>query len=420
MLQKPLCFNYAEGISQEISPTVDSVAFGQIILNGISGVGINANGQSITGLPSPVNPSDASNKAYVDAVAQGLDLKGHCQALAVTNITSMAGTMTVDGYALAVGDRILLTAQTTASQNGIWRVQTGAWVRPTDFYTGNHAASVFTYIEEGTNYADQGWVCVTDHPNDVIDTNNLAWTQFTGAGQITAGSGLKKDGNTLSVLLDTNSGLQFVSGALTHFLTASGGLQTTSAGLGVLLQAAGTATATLQSTSGGLGVLGLPNLFTVAGTPTTGNVSAANLNTLTAGTASIADGLHQHQNVLSARVVADTHTTSTAVSPGDPVAWSATASVLARGDASVDANARIIGLAAAAIGASGAGSIIKRGVAKGVLAGATPGMPYYLNVGGGLTPTQPTGSALRLVRMGWAVSTTDLEVSIYDMGKRSV
>ena len=56
---------------------------------------------------------------------------------------------------------------------------------------------------------------------------------------------------------------------------------------------------------------------------------------------------------------------------------------------------------------------------KGVLTGATPGAPYYLNSGGGLTPTQPSGSSLRLVRIGWAVNSTDLDVVLHDMGKRS-
>lgn len=419
MLQKPLCFNYEEGISQEISPTADAVAFGQVILNGLDGIGINANGQSITNLPPPVQATDATTKAYVDAVAQGLDLKSHAEALSDSNIASLAGTMDVDGYTTKVGDRVLLTAQLKATENGIWVVKSGAWVRPADFFTGAHAASSFTYVEKGTNYADQGWVCTTDGPNDVIDTHNLEWTQFTGAGQITPGSGLTKTGNTLSVLLGTNPGLQFANGALSTYLMASGGLQSTSTGLSMLLEHAGTATATLATTAAGLGVLGLPSLFTIAGVATTASVTAANVNTLVAGPSSLADTLHQHQNVLSAKQTADTHTTATPLAPGDPVAWGPTASVLARGDAGVDANARIIGIAAAPIAASGAGTIVKRGIAKGVLSGATPGAPYYLNLGGGLTTVQPSGTALRLVRMGWAVNTTDLDVSIYDMGKRS-
>ena len=74
---------------------------------------------------TPVNPLDITNKAYVDAVAQGLDIKASVVASTTANIT-LSGTQTVDGIALVANDRCLVKNQTAAADNGIcccrWRV----------------------------------------------------------------------------------------------------------------------------------------------------------------------------------------------------------------------------------------------------------------------------------------------------------
>jgi hypothetical protein len=146
----------------------------------------------------PTTDNQLARKAYVDAVAQGLDVQGSVKALSDSNLT-LSGEQTVDGVSLLDGDRVLLTGQTTASENGIWFVRTSTWERPVDFDTGISAAGAFCFVEEGTNYADSGWVCTADGGADVVDTNDLSFTQFSGAGAITAGDGLEKSGNTLSV-----------------------------------------------------------------------------------------------------------------------------------------------------------------------------------------------------------------------------
>lgn len=44
----------------------------------------------------------------------------------------------IDGYNFVTGDRILLTAQTAAKDNGVWIANTaGVWTRPADFATGS-------------------------------------------------------------------------------------------------------------------------------------------------------------------------------------------------------------------------------------------------------------------------------------------
>lgn len=162
---------------------------------------------------TPSSDAHAATKAYVDSVAQGLDVKESCLACADTNQTISGLPSDIDGVTTwSAGDRVLLTNQSTGSQNGIWEVQSGAWTRPNDFDTGDNAASAFTFIEQGTSYGDSGWVCTTDAPNDVIDTDSLAFVQFSGGGDVTAGVGLTKSGSTIDVgdgTIEARGGIDF-------------------------------------------------------------------------------------------------------------------------------------------------------------------------------------------------------------------
>lgn len=166
-----------------------------------AGNAIDANNFTIENVGTPTTALQATNKAYVDAVAQGLDQKDACRALSDANLALTGSPGTVDGIGSWVtGHRILLVGQTDAKQNGPWVVNTaGAWTRPNDFLAGTSVGSAFCFIQQGTQYGDQGWVCTSDAGADVVGTDNLTWTQFSGAGQIVAGAGLTKTGNQLDV-----------------------------------------------------------------------------------------------------------------------------------------------------------------------------------------------------------------------------
>jgi hypothetical protein len=157
------------------------------------------NSQKITGLGDPTAPQDAATKAYVDATAQGLDVKSSVRAASTASIT-ISGVQTIDGVTLVAGDRVLLKDQSTASANGIYVVASGAWARAADASTSAQVtAGMYTFVEEGTVNADSGWVLTTDNPI-TLGTTGLAFTQFTGTGQIQAGAGLTKSGNVLDVV----------------------------------------------------------------------------------------------------------------------------------------------------------------------------------------------------------------------------
>lgn len=174
---------------------------------------------------APSVNSDLANKAYVDSVAQALDIKGSCKVATTGNIT-LSGTQTIDGVAVAAGDRVLVRAQSSASENGIYVCAAGAWARSTDLNTGSDAAGAFTFIEQGSTQADSGFVCTSDSGAAVVGTNDLSFTQFSGAGQITAGDGLGKLGNTISV--NVGDGVAIVSDAVAVDLATDPGLQFTS------------------------------------------------------------------------------------------------------------------------------------------------------------------------------------------------
>ena len=154
-------------------------------------------------LTLPTTTGTLATTAYVDGVAQGLDVKDSVRAATTENGTlgtAFANGQAIDGVTLATNDRILIKDQSTASENGIYIVQaSGAPARAADLAASSSAAGVFVFVEEGTINADSGFVCTSNANADTVGTHSLAFSQFSGAGQITAGSGLAKSGNTLSV-----------------------------------------------------------------------------------------------------------------------------------------------------------------------------------------------------------------------------
>lgn len=140
-------------------------------------------------------------KAYVDAMASGLDPKASVRVATTANIT-LSGTQTIDGVSVIVGNRVLVKNQSTASQNGIYVCASGAWSRATDADASAEVTSgLYCYVSEGTTNASSGWVLSTADPI-TLGSTSLTFTQFSGAGQITDGNALSKTGNVLDVNVD--------------------------------------------------------------------------------------------------------------------------------------------------------------------------------------------------------------------------
>jgi len=203
-----------------------SFAIGQDVAVGATPTfnGAAMNSAAITAVADPSNPQEAATKAYVDATATGLDVKDSCvvATAAVLNAVTYAngvlgvgatltadavGALTVDGQAVTVNQRVLVKDQAAGLQNGIYQQSTlgdgsTAFVltRTTDADTASElTGGAFTFITTGADNDDSGWVCTNDAAI-VIGTTAITWSQFSGAGSITAGAGLTKTGNTINAI----------------------------------------------------------------------------------------------------------------------------------------------------------------------------------------------------------------------------
>lgn len=165
------------------------------------------NSQTITNLADPVNATDAATKQYVDAARSGLDVKQSVRLATTTtdgniDLTGATPTTSIDGVALADGDRVLIKHQTDASENGLYVYSSAddSYTRTTDADSDAEVTpGLFTFIEEGTENGDSGYVLSTNG-TIVLGTTDLVFSQFSGTGQITAGDGLTKDGNIINAI----------------------------------------------------------------------------------------------------------------------------------------------------------------------------------------------------------------------------
>lgn len=186
-----------------------------------AGTGITVNADDVA-----VNTAVIATREYVDSTAQGLDTKAsvkYATAAALSPANTLAagvltatenGVLKVDGKEPEVGDRVLVKDEGEGKKDGIYTVTaTGSagakykLTRATDAdVTGELTAGAYVYVEAGNTLAASGWVLKTTG-TITIDTTAQEWIQFSGAGQITAGAGLTKTGNTLDAVANADESL---------------------------------------------------------------------------------------------------------------------------------------------------------------------------------------------------------------------
>ena len=202
--------------------------------------GISAVNRRIRDVGAPTSDKDAATKSYVDGVAQGLAIRDPAKvattaALTSTNditaitydsgalgfgakilITATTGLDSIDGFTLSAGNRIIVKDETGANLpfNGIYSWDSAKGItRTTDMDSGSEFnGGEFVFVQEGTINGGNGF-SQKDNVN-IVGDSAVHFVQFSGAGQITAGQGISKTGNTLAVDLSGTPGLEFSSNEL--------------------------------------------------------------------------------------------------------------------------------------------------------------------------------------------------------------
>ena len=300
-------------------------------------------GNLITSVATPVSGTDAANKNYVDTTAQGLNVHGSARLATTANLVATyangtasldggfgvgatltitaTGALTIDGFAVAVNDRILVKNQTTTLQNGIYTVTTAGTsgvsavlTRATDSDNGTVAGEVvagdFVFVAVGTLNQSSGWVQTatgtsTTPLNGIkIGTDPIVFSQFSGAGTYTATNGVTLAGNNFTFTPTSTGGLQTGASGASVLLQTTSGLTTTASGLSLAPTTAGGLTtdatgafiklatnSALTTTSSGLSVTpGLGITTTGGGAATTNQVAIDTTVVARKYTTTIGDG----------------------------------------------------------------------------------------------------------------------------------
>ena len=149
-----------------------------------------------------VDTDTIATRAYVDAATAGLNVHDSVKAATTANInisTDLENGDVLDGVTLATGNRVLVKNQTTKTQNGVYVVQaSGAAVRAADYdEAGEVDAGDFIFVEGGTANGKTGWV--QTNAITTLGSDNIEFTQFSGAGTYTAGTGIDLNGTEFSI-----------------------------------------------------------------------------------------------------------------------------------------------------------------------------------------------------------------------------
>lgn len=419
-------------------------------------------GATLTGFltlhADPTNAMHAVTKQYADGIAAGISYKNSVRVATTGNIT-LSGTQTIDGVAVVAGDRVLVKNQSTASANGIYTVAAGAWARAADASdNGEIIGGTTVWVNEGTANGDSGWTVITDGAISIGSTA-INWTQTSGLGQVDAGAGLTKTGNSLSIgtasaarivvnadNIDLASGVIASPGTYTKVTVDTYGRVTVGAtataadvgaqasdntltvlaaltGAGALFATA-TDTFVMRTLAGTAGRIAVTNGDGVAGNPTfdlvSGIVAPGTYNSVTVDTfGRVTAGVN---NPSTGSNITATNGEATTIGIGRAVYISAGDTVrLANANAAGTKN--VVGLVFdTSINAAASGSVAVAGsvtattgqwdTVTGQTGGLTSGSIYYLSntVAGGLTTTAPSTGYVAPV--GLALSTTKMVINI--------
>lgn len=407
---------------------------------------------TVTLAADPGNALEAATKQYVDARAAGLDPKASVKAYSTANHTlSNPATSTFGGTAVSNGDRVLIKAQSSPAENGIYifNGSGSAMTRASDFVNGVVSSAAFTFAENDAS----GWVLSTQNPI-TIGTTGLSFVQMTGGGTYVAGNGLTLTGNSFSVAASARftvgTSLDLVTvgtaGTYTKVTTDAYGRVTSGtsataadvgaqasntdltaftavAGTGILVRTAASAYTT-RSIAGTAGRITVTNGAATAGDPTIDLVTVGTAGTYGSVTVDAYGRVTAGSGAASVALITTTMTNAEAsgIAIGQPV-YVFSGDNVKKGIANATGTRRIIGLVSdSTINAAASGNIAITGLmtattgqwdaVTGQTGGLTPDAIYYLDnaTAGKMTSSAP--STGWVCPLGIALSTTRFKINI--------
>ena len=222
---------------------------------------------------TPTADTDVANKTYVDALISGLHWKDSARVkttgaisgtynngssgVGATLTNGSNGAIQIDGVNLTANDRVLVANQPNSDkeQNGIYFVSTVGdgsnpfvLTRSADADSPALISNAALFVTEGSTSSDSAYVQTGDAIS-AIGTSDISFVQFSGGGQLVAGAGILKSGNTLSIRLASDAGLETSSDELRVKLDggslarAAGGLKVADNGIGTAQIASSAVTA---------------------------------------------------------------------------------------------------------------------------------------------------------------------------------
>lgn len=142
----------------------------------------------LTNLATATNANDAVPLTQVESLISALqnmfDAKESVRAASTANVTvSNPGTSSFDGVTLSSGQRLLLRAQSTAAQNGIYifNGSGSALTRSADMDAWSEVVGALIIVEEGTTYADYVFLS-TANQGGTLGSTSITFSQVNAAG----------------------------------------------------------------------------------------------------------------------------------------------------------------------------------------------------------------------------------------------
>ena len=340
------------------------------------------------------NGSGLIDPSFIPALDNILDWKESCRVAVETNVNLAAPGVTLDGVTMNNGDRVLLTGQTTGSQNGIYVFNgaASAMTRATDADEDSEvSAQLRTPIEEGTR-ADQIGYLTTNDPI-TVDTTALTFA-FQNPTNLVAGAGIDISSSIVSVdLLDSDSGLELVGvGNAAELAIDFADTATEMA----TQRAVAAADLSANGANQGAKILGADPASISQSSATTIQGILEDLSSALETAADSGSGVD--------------YTVGTGgVTAGDLVRINANDTVVP-----LDITTNQVGIGIAFTTESAAGTVkvaANDEIVAGVLTGATAGQKIWWN-GSALTTTAPSASGDRVWLAGIAKNATDLHVQV--------